>query len=214
MPCMQQYRLPHILAVALVLVVIWSGIDPYARDVWIAEIIPVLLVFGGLVWLYPRFRFSNTAYVLMAVWLFWHTIGAHYTFANVPFDWVNGLLGSERNQFDRIGHFSVGFYAFAMTEWLLRQRHCKPLPAMLFSLFLIMAVAAAYEIIEYWFAVYYGGDAGIEFLGSQGDVWDAQKDMLADTLGAVLALLLYAAIRPDRRHPQGFAPRESAGGAR
>ena len=122
--------------------------------------------------------------------------------------------GSQRNQFDRIAHFSVGFYAFAMAEWLLRKRHCKPLPAMLFSLFMVMAVAAAYEIIEYWFAVYYGGDAGIEFLGSQGDVWDAQKDMLADTLGAVLALLLYAGLRPDRRHSQDFTQREGAGEAR
>jgi putative membrane protein len=156
-------------------------------------------VFGALVWLYPRFRFSNPAYLLMGFWLFWHTIGAHYTFANVPFDWFNELIGSERNQFDRIGHFSVGFYAFAMAEWLLRKRHCGFKLAMFFGLFLIMSIAAAYEIIEYWFAVYYGGDAGIEFLGSQGDVWDAQKDMLSDTLGAVFALALFAWLRPDRR---------------
>lgn len=196
---MLQQRLPHLLAIALSALIVWSGIAPFARDVWIAEIIPILAVFGGLVWLYPRFRFSNTAYLLMGVWLFWHTVGAHYTFANVPFDWFNDLIGSERNQFDRIGHFSVGFYAYAMAEWLLRKNHCKPTLAMLFSLFLIMAIAAAYEIIEYWFAVYYGGDAGIEFLGSQGDEWDAQKDMLADTLGAIASLILYAFIRPDRR---------------
>ena len=196
---MLQQRLPHLLAIALSALIVWSGIAPFARDVWIAEIIPILAVFGGLVWLYPRFRFSNTAYLLMGVWLFWHTVGAHYTFANVPFDWFNDLIGSERNQFDRIGHFSVGFYAYAMAEWLLRKNHCKPTLAMLFSLFLIMAIAAAYEIIEYWFAVYYGGDAGIEFLGSQGDEWDAQKDMLADTLGAIASLILYAFTRPDRR---------------
>ncbi len=192
-------RVPHFLALALTALIIWSGIEPFARDVWVAEIVPVILVFGGLIWLYPRFRFSNAAYLLMAVWLFWHTVGGHYTFANVPFDWFNQLIGSERNQYDRIGHFSVGFYAFAVTEWLLRTRQCRPVLAMLFGLLLIMAIAAGYEIIEWLFAVYYGGDAGIEFLGSQGDVWDAQKDMLADTLGALFSLVLYLWLRPDKR---------------
>ena len=198
LPHMLLERLPHLLAISLSLLILWSGIEPFARDVWIAEITPILMVFGGLTWLYPRFRFSNTAYLLMACWLFWHTVGSHYTFANVPFSWFNELVGSERNQFDRVGHFFVGFYAFAIAEWLLRKRHCTYLLATLFSLFLIMSIAAAYEIVEYWFAVYYGGDAGIEFLGSQGDEWDAQKDMLADTLGAVTALLLFAWLRPDR----------------
>ena len=196
-------HLPSLLAGALALLIVWSGITPHARDVWVAEIVPVALVFGGLVWLYPRFRFSNAAYLLMAVWLFWHTVGAHYTFAEVPFDWFNHLIGSQRNQFDRIGHFSVGFYAFAVTEWLLRTRQCRPLLAGLFGLLLIMAIAAGYEIVEWLFAVYYGGEAGIEFLGSQGDVWDAQKDMLADTLGALFALALYARLRPDRRYGPG-----------
>lgn len=196
---MLQRYLPHLLALMLVGLIIWSGIAPFARDVWIAEIIPVLLVFIGLVWLYPRFRFSNSAYLLMAVWLFWHTIGGHYTFANVPFEWFGRLIGSERNHYDRIGHFAVGFYAYAMAEWLLRTNQCRTRPALLFSLFLIMSIAAGYEIFEWLFAVYYGGNAGIEFLGSQGDVWDAQEDMLADTLGAFTALILYAWLRPDRK---------------
>lgn len=197
MPSMN--RLPHLLALTLLLLIAWSGHEPLARDVWIAEIIPIVLVFATLVFTYSRFRFSHAAYLLMSVWLFWHTIGAHYTFANVPFDWFNQLIGSERNQFDRIGHFSVGFYAFPIAEWLLRRRLCGFPLALAFSLFSIMSVAAAYEIIEFWFAVCYGGEAGIEFLGSQGDVWDAQKDMLADTLGAICALLLFSWLRPDRK---------------
>lgn len=203
---MQTNKLPHLLALALAVLVVWSGIAPHARDVWVAEIIPILLVFAALVFTYPRFRFSHTAYLLMSVWLFWHTIGAHYTFANVPFDWFNQLIGSERNQFDRIGHLSVGFYAFPIAEWLLRKRLCGFKLALLFSLFSIMAVAAAYEILEFWFAVYYGGDAGIEFLGSQGDEWDAQKDMLADTLGAICSLLLFAWLRPDRKDLERRTP--------
>ena len=176
----------------------WLAIEPVSRTVWIAEVIPVVLVFMLLVLTFGVFRFSDIAYTLMAVWLFWHTLGGHFTFANVPFDWFSDLTGSERNQFDRIGHFSVGFYAYPMMEWLLRKRYCGPVTAGFFALFFIMSIAAGYEIIEWWYAAAEGGEAGVEFLGSQGDVWDAQKDMLADTLGALAAIALYGFTRPDK----------------
>lgn len=190
---------PHLLAVMFICVFVWLSIAPVSREVWVAEVIPVILVFLLLVATFRLFRFSNLAYALMAVWLFWHTVGGHYTFANVPFEWFDYFPGTERNHFDRIGHFVIGFYAFAMAEWLLRQRYCGLYLASVFSLFFIMSVAAGYEIIEWLYAVVEGGDAGIEFLGSQGDVWDAQKDMLADTLGAISALMLFWYARPDRR---------------
>jgi putative membrane protein len=203
---MSRLEFPHWLAIAFIIFFIVLAIDPVSRTVWIAEIIPAVIVFGLLAGSYSRFRFSNTAYALMAFWMFWHTIGGHYTFANVPFDWFSELIGSERNHFDRVGHFSVGFYAFAAAEWLLRKGHCRYWLANLFSLLLVMGIAAAYEIIEWWYAVLEGGDAGIEFLGSQGDIWDAQQDMLADTLGALAALLLYAAMRPDRTQRESASP--------
>jgi putative membrane protein len=93
----------------------------------------------------------------------------------------------------------IGFYAYPMVEWLLRRGYCKLTLASFFGIFFIMSVAAGYEIIEWLYAVTEGGDAGIEFLGSQGDIWDAQKDMLADTLGAVTALIAYRFIRPDKQ---------------
>jgi len=189
---------PYILAGVFVAVFAWLAIEPVSRTVWIAEVIPVIIVFTLLVVSFGAFRFSNTAYSLMAVWLFWHTVGGHYTFANVPFEWASNLIGSERNQFDRVGHFSVGFYAYPMMEWLLRKRHCGLLMASFFALFFIMSIAAGYEIVEWWYAAAEGGEAGVEFLGSQGDTWDAQKDMLADTLGAVGAIMLYWFLRPDK----------------
>lgn len=182
---------PHVLALAYALCWTLLAVDPVSRTVWWAENIPLIIVFLLLVSTYRSFRFSNTAYALMAVWLFWHAVGGHYTFANVPFDWVTDIFGFQRNNFDRIGHFSVGFYAFALTELLQRKGWAVRGVAYAFGLFFIMSVAAAYEIIEWWYAVLEGGDAGMEFLGSQGDVWDAQKDMLADTLGALFALALY-----------------------
>lgn len=194
---MARLEFPHWLALTFFVYFAVLAVNPTSRAVWVAEVIPVLLVFLGLVLTYRYFRFSNTAYALMAFWLFWHTLGGHYTFANVPFDWFNGLIGAERNHFDRIAHFSVGFYAFPTAEWMLRRGHCRYVPANIFALLLVMGIAAGYEIIEWWYAVIEGGNAGIEFLGSQGDIWDAQKDMLADTLGALFALLLFAFLRPD-----------------
>lgn len=184
-------HLPHVLALTFVLVFIALGIAPASRDVWVAEVIPVVLVFSILVISFRSFQFSTLAYMLMSVWLFWHTIGAHYTFAQVPSPLFYDWFGEGRNNFDRVGHFSVGFYAYAMMEWLLRKQYCRRVVAGFFSLFFIMSVAAAYEILEWWFAVVLDPANGIEFLGSQGDQWDAQKDMLADTLGAVTVIALY-----------------------
>ena len=170
---------------------------------WWAEATPLFIVFGALVLTFRQFRFSDTAYVLMSMWLFLHMIGAKYTFANVPFDWGNQilapLLGEGRNHFDRFAHYIIGFYAFPMAEWLLRKRKATFGTTLLFALFFIMSVAATYEIIEWQYAVIEGGNAGVEFLGSQGDIWDAQKDMLADTLGAITSLVLYVFMRPDKK---------------
>ena len=193
---------PHFLATLFCIVFIVLGIEPVSREVWIAEVIPVLIVFLLLVLTYKKFRFTNLSYALMAFWLFWHTIGGHYTFANVPFGWVTDLLGSSRNHFDRIGHFSVGFYAYPLAELALRKKWCGPVTASFLGLFFIMSVAAGYEIIEWWYAAAEGGEAGIEFLGSQGDIWDAQKDMLSDTLGALFSIALFWIVQPHHRFGQ------------
>ena len=180
-----------VLFCVFVAVLIFATIEPNSWAVWVAEIIPVV---GGLVCIIlisRSFSFSSTAYALMFVWLLMHTIGAKYTFAEVPFDWFNDLIGSNRNQYDRVAHYSIGFYAYPVAEYLFKNKHCSKIVATLFGLFSIMSLAAGYEIIEWWYAELAGGDEGIAFLGSQGDIWDAQKDMLCDTLGAMTSLLLF-----------------------
>jgi len=172
------------------IVFIFSAIEPSSRAVWIAEIIPAVGVLAVIWWVSRSYRFSNTAYVLMFVWLVLHTIGSKYTFAEVPFDWFNQLIGSERNQFDRVAHYSIGLYAYPIAEYLIRKNLANAGIAIFFALFAIMSLAAGYEIIEWWYAALAGGDEGIAFLGSQGDVWDAQKDMMMDTLGALTSLVL------------------------
>ena len=188
---------PAILLAGYVALFVWGAIGPYDRATWWAENIPIVAVVATLVVLWLRgVRFSPLAYVLMAVLPYWHTVGGHYTFERVPFDWFNRAFGFQRNMYDRVGHFSVGFYAFGILEYLLgRRKMSRPL-ACLFALFAIGFVAMSYELIEWWFAAYGGNaEAGANFLGSQGDVWDAQKDMLMDTLGAIAATLLYVVLR-------------------
>ncbi len=197
----QSSKIPFLLLVFILFIAIWSGIEPTDRAVWYAETIPIFLVLGLLVFSYPFFKFSGLAYILMSLWLILHLIGAKYTFANVPFDWANQYLepylGEGRNHFDRIAHFIIGFYSFPIVEFVLRKKKCTLGVALCLGLFFIMALAASYEIIEWQYAVIEGGNAGVEFLGSQGDIWDAQKDMLADTLGGITALFIYLLARPD-----------------
>ncbi len=182
---------PHSLAILFSIIFIALGINPVDRAVWIVEVVPVFIIFLALVLTYGKFKFSNISYGLMILWLVWHTIGGHYTFANVPFDFITDLFNFERNHFDRVGHFMIGFYAYPMAEFLTRKKYTSKVIAMIFGLFFIMSIACAYEIIEWAYAVIDGGNTGLEFLGSQGDIWDAQKDMLADTLGAIFTLSLF-----------------------
>ncbi|WP_201351846.1 DUF2238 domain-containing protein [Hydrogenimonas urashimensis] len=183
---------PHLLLGGYIILFLLCAIDPLDKAVWIAENLTVLLVVVPLVLTYPKFRFSNTAYALMSVWVYMHTVGGHYTFAKVPFDLVNDLFGWERNNYDRIAHFSVGFYAYAIAELIDRKRLvANRIMLFLFPVFSIVTIAALYEIVEWIAAVSLNPQAGADYVGAQGDVWDAQKDMLCDTLGAVFATSIY-----------------------
>lgn len=195
-------RFPHILLIAyLVLFVALAINPPSGREVWFAENLPivcivVLLVLTYILW----FRFSNLSYLLMSFLIGMHTVGGYYTFAAVPFDWFTDFFGFERNHYDRIAHFTVGFYAFPIAEFLDKKKLTNTsLVTYLFALFAIMAVAGTYEVLEWQFAVLGNPEAGAEVLGSQGDLWDAQKDIVADTLGAVFALFLFYFVHGRRQ---------------
>lgn len=193
----KEHRTAKVLLGIYCIVFIWAAINPFERSTWWAENIPIMAIVGALVILYSRgIRFSTTSYILMSVLLLLHTIGGHYTFERVPFDWFTNFFGFERNHYDRIAHFSVGFYAFPIMEFLeMKKLSNSRMLSFFFAVFTIAFVAMSYELIEWIFAVTAGGSSGANFLGSQGDIWDAQKDMLADTLGAIAASVGYVLSR-------------------
>ena len=173
------------------------AVDPVDRGIWFAENLTVWIILGVILYLYRRgIRFSDASYVFMFVLIYLHTIGGHWTFAQVPFGAITDFFGFERNHFDRIAHFTVGFYAFPIAEWLYTKRLVTHRFLLItYPIFAIMAIALSYEIVEWVFAVSADPAAGLAYLGSQGDIWDAQKDMLADTLGAVFATLIFFFMR-------------------
>lgn len=193
---LQNRFLMGLLAVYAILFVVLA-VNPVDRATWFAENLTVWIILAVLLGLYAQgVVFSRTAYALMFVLIYLHTIGGHWTFAMVPFDFVTDLFGFERNHYDRLAHFSVGFYAFAVAEWLWNKKLiANNFLLFTYPVFVIATVAMGYEVIEWIYAASANPEAGIAYLGSQGDIWDAQKDMLADTLGAITATILFFILR-------------------
>lgn len=176
------------------------AINPVDRMTWFVENLTVWIILAVIIGLYlGGIVFSRIAYALMFVLIYLHTIGGHWTFALVPFDWVTNFFGFSRNHFDRMAHFSVGFYAFAIAEWLWHKKLvANKFLLFTYPIFVIATIAMSYELIEWIYAATANPETGIAYLGSQGDIWDAQKDMLADTLGAIVAVVLFFIIRKPR----------------
>ena len=186
------HRIPLLLLLIFIGLSCWSAINPHDTQVWWTEMTVALLLVGALILSYRRFRFSDTAYIILGLWCFIQVIGAHYTFELVPFDFVTNLFEFERNHYDRLAHFVVGMGGIAIAELLWRCRLVNGVrTAAVFSVIFILAIAGFWELVEWIYAEIDGGDAGQAFLGSQGDVWDAHKDMVQDTLGGILAALIF-----------------------
>lgn len=183
---------PHLLLIIYIALFIVCAIHPKYFDVWVAENIPVVIVVLFLVFSFKFWRFSNLSYFFMSLWVFMHTIGWHYSFEFVPFDFVNNIFWWERNMYDRIAHFIIWLYAFPMMEYLWESWKVKD-RWLLYTCWIafMLAIAWAYEIFEWQYAIMADPKAWLAVLGSQGDIWDAQKDMTLDTLGAVLSVIIF-----------------------
>ncbi len=185
-------RLHLRLLAAVAAVLVWSAIRPHDSFTWFLEVAPALLAAGLLIGTYRRFRFTDLAYILMAMHAIILMIGGHYTYAEVPlFNWIRDTFHLARNNYDKVGHFAQGFVPAVITrEILLRTSPLRPGKWLTFlTASVCLALSAVYELIEWWVALATGTSADA-FLGTQGYVWDTQSDMLYCTVGAILSLAL------------------------
>lgn len=170
-------------------VFVWSAINPADRLTWVLEVTPVVIALPLLFFTYRFFVFTPLVYALILIHALILLVGGHYTYAEVPlFNWLRDTYELSRNYYDRVGHFAQGFVpAMVAREILLRK---SPLVAGRWLFFIVscicLSISAFYEFIEWWVAVYEGGAADA-FLGTQGDVWDTQWDMLIALAGAFTA---------------------------
>lgn len=210
--------IPHgryvaILAALLGLVVVRSGLGAHSISTWLLENAPVAL---GVLFLGATYRvmpLSRVSYSLIFLFYCLHETGAHWTYAKVPYnEWwqslfgvtLNSQLGFQRNNFDRLVHFSYGLLiAYPIREIFIRLVSVRGFWGYFLPLDVTLSTSAFYELLEWATAAVVGSDASNDFLGSQGDVWDAQKDMALAALGALIAMTLIVLI--TWRYKRDFA---------
>jgi putative membrane protein len=181
-----------VLVIAFSAAVAWSAARPVHFEDYLLEIATPLAGFVVLAATYRRFRFTMLSYWLVFAEAIVLIVGAHYTHERVPlFDWIRDALGWERNHYDRFAHFAVGFLLVVPIREVLRRRSPLRRAWLAFSAVMcVFALASLYEISEWWIAALASPEAGAAYLGSQGDAWDAQKDMLLDGLGGIAGIAL------------------------
>ena len=183
---------------------ICMAIEPLDRMDWAMENVLVVLGLALLLFTAKAFPLSRISYTCIFVFMVLHALGAHYTYAKVPYqEWFPALAGG-RNMFDRLVHFSYGLLlAYPIREMFLRIGNVRGFWGYFLPLDLTMSTSMLYELIEWGAAVTVGSDLGQAYLGTQGDVWDAHKDMALASLGALLAMTITALV--NRRMQRDFA---------
>jgi putative membrane protein len=206
-------RYPRVLLGLLVALAVALGIAPHDRADWLLENALLFAAVAALVATHRALPLSRVSYTLIFVFFCLHSVGAHYTYSLVPYDeWMAALTGRtlssrtgwNRNHYDRLVHFCYGLLlAYPAREVFLRVADVRGFWGYFLPLDVVMATSMLYELIEWAAAMVFGGDLGTAYLGTQGDPWDAQKDMALATAGAALAMAITAAI--NRATQRDFA---------
>jgi len=183
---------------------VFLAFDPHNRKDWALENVLVLVFMVYLFISVERFPFSRLSYTLIFIFLAIHEVGSHYTYSEVPYDaWfsavfgttLNALIGWERNNFDRIVHLLYGLLlAYPIREIYFRIANADGFWGYFLPLDFAMSTSMLYELIEWGAAEFFGGELGVAYLGTQGDIWDAHKDMALASLGALAAMLITLAL--------------------
>ncbi len=202
-----------VLTIGYILIWILLGLKPFYRSDWAIENALPIVIIPILAATYFKFPFSRVSYTLGFVFLLFHTLGSHYTYAEVPYDeWfralfgisLNELLGWERNNFDRFVHFLYGLLiAYPIREIYCRIADARGFWGYFLPLIFTMAASMFFELVEWVVALIFGGELEVAYLGTQGDPWDAQKDMFLASLGALIAMTITALL--NYRYQRDFA---------
>lgn len=180
------------------------AIEPHSRSDWALENTLVVVAAVALLFSYKHLLLSRISYTLIFTFLCLHALGAHWTYSLMPYDEAfhtvfgysfDELMGWKRNQYDRIVHFAYGLLlAYPIRELFLRIAEARGFWGYFLPVVLTMAASMFYELVEWGAAEIFASELGTAFVGAQGDVWDAQKDMWLATLGALIAMGITAAI--------------------
>ncbi|HEV7921968.1 MAG TPA: DUF2238 domain-containing protein [Thermoanaerobaculia bacterium] len=195
-----------VLLTAFAAVLVWSLIRPHDYFTWLLEVFPAIIGIALVIGTRKRFPLTPLLLTLLTLHAIILMIGGHYTYAEVPLGfWVQRALGMARNDYDRLGHFAQGFVPAILAREILIRRNVVRGRGWLFGIVvaICLAISAAYELLE-WSVSIATGSKGDAFLGTQGDVWDTQKDMATALAGAIIAQLALA-----RWHDRQLAARDS-----
>lgn len=192
-PSPRRFTRYHLALLAVFLAAwLWAAINPVFPDDWWLENVLVFIGVPLVIGLGFYFRLSNLSYTLITIFLVLHVIGSHYTYAEVPFGYtLQRWFDSDRNLYDRLVHFLFGLLlAYPVREVFVRITRARGVWSFYLPIELTLAFSAIYELIEWAAAVGVAPEAGLAFLGAQGDIWDAQKDMALAGLGSVITMLI------------------------
>ncbi|MFN2376958.1 MAG: DUF2238 domain-containing protein [Candidatus Binatia bacterium] len=197
-------RYARVLFALLVAFAAAMAISPHNRADWLLENVLTAVGVGTLIATRRVLPLSRVSYTLLFVFLCLHTLGSHYTYSLVPYDQgmealtgrtLSSVTGWERNHYDRLVHLAYGLLlAYPAREVFLRVADVRGFWGYYLPLDVVMATSALYELIEWAAASFFGGELGTAYLGTQGDVWDAQKDMALAAAGATFSMMLTAGI--------------------
>jgi len=174
------------------LVWIIMAINPKYPDDWLLENILVFIIFPFIIWMDRKHTYSLTAIILLLIFASMHSLGSHYTYAEMEhFNVISQFFGFERNHYDRLVHFMFGLLLFKILFEMSTASISNAKTALLFTFMMVISISTLYEILEWLAAAILHPELGMAFLGTQGDVWDAHKDTLMAIIGALINIVFF-----------------------
>ena len=175
-----------------ILVWILMAINPKYPADWLLENILIFIFFPFVFWMDKKHNYTLLGIILLLIFASLHSLGAHYTYAEMEyFDIITQFFGFERNHFDRLVHFLFGLLVFRILFEMIILSATSTRSALVFTFTMLLSISTIYELFEWISVVVLYPDLGMAFLGTQGDIWDAHKDILVASIGALLNILFY-----------------------